>query len=235
MVLINFLIFILGASLGSFVNLFIYRREKNLDFIVKDSFCENCNIKIKKTDLIPVFSFIILGGRCRNCNKKIRISLFIFELISGIIFLISFNKFNLSINFLILSLELLILLGISYLDFTTGYIYTFDVIILFVLEFIYKIVNNLNLIEAFLAAGAIGIVIFIIIFITHGMGIGDLQLFFVAGFIGGIENTFLIFTLSFVIAAIVSIFLILLKKKSRKDYIAFGPYIAMALTIIILW
>lgn len=232
-ILISILIILLGASFGSFVNLFIYRRENSIDFVLRPSFCENCNKKIKKLDLIPIFSYIFLRGRCRYCKNKIRVSVFIFEILSAVLFLFSFCKYRISLNFVITSFELLMLLAIGYVDFKTEYIYRMDVVILFILEFVFKIYNKLNFLNALIGAGCVFIIIFLIIIITNAMGYGDLELFFVVGFISSLEEILFIFTLIFSFAAVASIILIILKKKTKKDYIALGPYISLGTMLMI--
>ena len=61
----------------------------------------------------------------------------------------------------------------------------------------------------------------------EGMGGGDIKLVAGIGFFMGLKNFIQIFVLSFLIAAIVSIFLLILKKKGKSDYIPFGPFLCI--------
>ena len=64
--------FIIGATLGSFYTLAVYRIPLNKDITHERSFCPNCNHRLEFLDLIPILSYIFLGGKCRYCHEKIR-------------------------------------------------------------------------------------------------------------------------------------------------------------------
>lgn len=82
------IIFILGIYFGSFFTLATYRLPKHDDIVRKHSYCPNCNHKLGILDLIPVFSYIFLRGKCRYCSKSIGIRYFIFEVLTGITFVL---------------------------------------------------------------------------------------------------------------------------------------------------
>ena len=86
---------IMGAVIGSFCTLAVYRIPIGKDIIHERSFCPNCNHRLEFIDLIPIVSYIFLKGKCRYCGKKIRIRYFIMEFFSGLIFLL----LALSLNF----------------------------------------------------------------------------------------------------------------------------------------
>ena len=65
---IIFILFILGASFGSFLNVVIYRVPEKMSLIKPASHCESCKTPIKPWDNIPILSYFILGGKCRNCG-----------------------------------------------------------------------------------------------------------------------------------------------------------------------
>ena len=74
-----------------------------------------------------------------------------------------------------------------------------------------------------------------IILLTKGMGWGDVEICVMCGLFLGFKLALVMLFLSFVIGAVAGITLILLKKKTRKDYIPFGPYIAIATIFAVLW
>jgi len=99
-------VFLIGISIGSFLNCVIYRMElqedmpegspqrKAVSFLHGKSFCPNCKHTLNWQDLFPVFSFLFLKGKCRYCSKKISIQYPIVELLTGLIFLLILNRFS---------------------------------------------------------------------------------------------------------------------------------------------
>jgi leader peptidase (prepilin peptidase)/N-methyltransferase len=87
-----------------------------------------------------------------------------------------------------------------------------------------------------LAGAAIGLLLFAgIALVTNAMGGGDIKLMAVLGLIFGIKGIFFITLFSFVTGAIISLILLTLKIKSRKDEIPFGPFISLAALIYIFY
>ena len=85
--LILFALFIIGLSVGSFLNVLIYRlsERENLKGIFQGrSYCPNCKTPIKWYDNIPLLSYMWLGGKCRACGWKIPLRYPLVELIGGI-------------------------------------------------------------------------------------------------------------------------------------------------------
>lgn len=76
--------FMIGAILGSFFTLAVYRIPIGQDITHERSYCPKCNHKLGFLDLIPVLSYIFLGGKCRYCKDKIRPRYLILEILSGI-------------------------------------------------------------------------------------------------------------------------------------------------------
>ena len=90
----SFLIFLFGASLGSFANVCIHRLPKDKQIISGRSYCPECKKKINWYDNLPLVSYILLNAKCRNCNKSISVRYLIVELITGISFLLIFLSFK---------------------------------------------------------------------------------------------------------------------------------------------
>lgn len=112
---IGIVLFMIGALLGSFCTLAIYRIPRKKDIIHERSFCPNCNHKLGFKDLIPIVSYLFLGGKCAYCKQKIAPKYFLIEIFSGLAVLLfacslNFNLYDLSMGNIIY-----LVLGILYL------------------------------------------------------------------------------------------------------------------------
>jgi len=77
-------IFILGATIGSFLNVLI-DRWSNDQPITGRSCCDHCKEQLKSLDLIPIFSFLFLRGYSRCCNKKLSWQYPLVEMVTGVL------------------------------------------------------------------------------------------------------------------------------------------------------
>lgn len=93
----SIIVFALGASLGSFINVVVYRLPTGLSVLWPPSRCPKCFNRLKAYDNVPVFGWLWLKGRCRYCQTKISRRYPLVETLTGIIFLIVFWVFQFSI------------------------------------------------------------------------------------------------------------------------------------------
>ena len=101
-IIISIIVFIYGLVFGSFFNVVGYRLPKGMSIISpRGSFCPECNHELKWYELIPLFSFIIQRGKCTKCKKKISLYYPLIELLTGILFLISYLTFGITSEFAI--------------------------------------------------------------------------------------------------------------------------------------
>jgi leader peptidase (prepilin peptidase)/N-methyltransferase len=225
------LMFITGLIIGSFLNVCIYRIPKGESIAYPPSHCTSCGNRIKPYDLIPVVSWIFLKGRCRYCGEKIYVRYTRIELLTGILFVFIYLKYGFTmecLKFLILA-SFLIVIGM--IDFDTTDVYaktTWTGIIIGGIFLLIKVYMNLPvktfIYGAFLGGGLISL----IIVITKGMGWGDAEICLLGGLFLGLKLTVLMMGISFVLGGVIGVILILTGKKNRKDYIPFGPFIAVA-------
>ncbi|MCY6370905.1 prepilin peptidase [Clostridium ganghwense] len=231
-------VLVLGLLIGSFLNVCIYRIPREESIAYPPSHCTNCKNGIKPYDLIPVISYIFLKGKCRYCGQKISIRYPLTELFTGIIFVGIYGHYGLSIEFLKFAVLacFLIVIGIIDLDTTDIYFKTTisGVIIGVIFLFIYYFKGD-SISTYILGALIGGGFISLIILLTGGMGWGDAEMCFLAGMYLGWKLTALMLFLSVILGAVIGVLLIITKKKSRKDYIPFGPYIAMGAMIAVFW
>lgn len=78
---------LIGAAIGSFLNVVIYRTPRNLSLSnPKYSFCPKCEHRLTIPDLFPLFSWLLLRGKCRHCHAPVPSRYFFVELATGAIF-----------------------------------------------------------------------------------------------------------------------------------------------------
>ncbi|KGM94539.1 peptidase A24 [Clostridium novyi A str. 4552] len=236
--MISIIFFILGTIIGSFLNVCICRIPAGESIVYPPSHCSNCKNNIKPYDLIPIISYVILKGQCRYCNEKISIKSPLMELFTGIMFLGLYLKFGITlelIKYLILFSFLIVIGGI---DCNTTDVYFSTTSAGIGIGALFLAANwyfKLPIKTYFIGAIIGGIFILLIAVLTGGMGFGDVEICILSGIYIGTKLTILMLFLSFILGGAVGAILIISKKKSRKDYIPFGPYISIATMISVLF
>lgn len=234
-IFINLLIFLFGGSLGSFYKVFVERRERGEDFIFSQSHCDSCKRTLKFYEMIPVFSYIFLKGRCSSCGERIGRENFYLEVLTSLLALLVFIRYKISLETLIVIFILIIAFFIGIIDYKTGYIYNLDLLILLFFVLIYKVFIIGGLINSLKYSLGMGLIFFLIYFASKMMGLGDVYYSFMMGLLANnLYEAFVLFRDSFVSAGLISLILILLKKKTFKDSIAFGPFMTVAIIIFLI-
>jgi len=236
------LIFILGLIVGSFSNVCIYRIPKNESIVYPASHCPKCHSPIKPVDNIPLLSYILLKGRCRNCKSKISVQYPIVELLTGLIYLVIYLIYGLSIQSLIYIILSSALIIIAFIDLNEQIVP--DVISLpgivagLVLSFFVLYISFIDSASGIVVGGGIILIIGLAgsaIFKKEAMGGGDVKLAAMVGAFLGWRYIIISLFLGFFLGAIVGIILILSKIKSREDTVPFGPFIVLGSFITLLW
>ena len=239
----SFLIFSLGACLGSFANVCIYRLPKNKQIVSGRSFCPKCKKKIKWYDNLPLISFIILNRKCRNCNKVIPARYFIVELITGIAFLLIYLNFKNLNTIVFLSILVLILIIIFFIDLENFIIpdtLNFSIMGLalfknFLPNFNTSLIHEIN---QSIIGGMVGYIsIWLIIYLykifkkIDGMGLGDAKLMAGIGFLFGWQSIPFVLFISSILGLIFVVPSLIRKQKNMRTEIPFGPFIILACLI----
>ena len=232
------LIFTLGIIIGSFLNVCIYRIPREESIAFPSSHCTYCSTPLRWYDLIPIFSYLSLRGKCRYCGGHISPQYPIIEALNGILYVITYYIYGLSLDFIFYSFIISSLISMSLIDYYHKIIPDGLNIMILIMTIIYKSISILfyhipiGLLDSFLGLLAGGILFFLIAALSNGgMGGGDIKLITVLGLILGLKKTLLNILLSFVIGAVFSILLLTLNKKGKKDAIPFGPFINIAFMI----
>jgi len=80
------LFFVLGACLGSFLNVLLYRIPRGREWVKTPSACPSCGHKLGTLDLIPILSWILLRGKCRYCSAPVSARYPVIEALCGAAF-----------------------------------------------------------------------------------------------------------------------------------------------------
>jgi leader peptidase (prepilin peptidase) / N-methyltransferase len=243
-----FTIFLLGLSIGSFLNVLVYREAEGKSFLWGRSFCDNCHKQIAWYDNIPLLSYVYLRGKCRHCHKKISVQYPFIELLTGlefvwIAFLIRgnlsfFSQFEGFYSFL--SLFIWLLLGACFLAiFMADVKYqiipdsaVFFGIILALLKMLvdYRYTGMADF-SVFLA-GILASLFFLSLYLLtqgKGMGFGDVKLALLLGLVLGFPKAVIAVFTAFLTGALVGVILIIARQKKLKSKIAFGPFLILGL------
>lgn len=233
---------ILGLIIGSFLNVVIYRTPRKISLIKPGSKCSNCENSIKWYDNIPIISYFILRGKCRNCHNKISLRYPLVEAIVGLLYLASYLKFDLTIDFLLAIIFITAAIIIIFIDIDFKYIPDLLVIIIAllgvtqsVLSAIFDGVNQLyghlfGLLFGFTAMLLIRVAGYVF-YKKEALGFGDVKLMAASGLFLGFGNILLTMLFASILGAVVELSLLKLGKRKRGEEIPFGPYLIFAMFV----
>ncbi|MBI5216814.1 MAG: prepilin peptidase [Ignavibacteriae bacterium] len=106
---------LIGLSLGSFINVCVYRLPRGISVVRLSSFCPSCNRDLKWYELIPVLSFVFSKGKCRKCLSAISFQYPLVELfvaaLTSVLFLVygPTQEFLTRLTFLLLAIPIAII------------------------------------------------------------------------------------------------------------------------------
>ncbi len=261
--IVSVLLFLLGASIGSFLNVIIYRFPRAKSLVFPPSHCLSCGARLTFVDLIPVLSYLLLRGRCRHCGKRFSIRYMLVEAAAGLLAVGCAHLFGLTAYALGVFIAACALIVIFFIDLDhmiipdqlTGIVaavgLVFDGYRLAVFgreqtiafsEQIgsqhYSVYLPRSIVGLVMAGGVFLLIAWVsqAVFKKPAMGMGDVKLAAAMGAMLGPGYAFLsYFVLCILIGAAVSVLLIVLRLRRRRDYVPFGPMMAVAGLIMLLW
>ncbi len=227
------ILFVLGAIIGSFLNVCIYRIPAGISIVTPRSRCPHCETQIRWYHNIPIFSWLMLKGRCAYCGETVPVRYALVEALTGFLFALFFYRFGFHPMTPVVLLLVAALVVITFIDLDHQIIP--DVISLpgipigFLCSFLIPWVSwQASLIGILLGGGSLLAIALGYELLTgkEGMGFGDVKLLAMLGALLGWTAIFPIIFIGSTLGTLVGVPLMLLKKADSKLAIPFGPFLA---------
>lgn len=245
-------VFVLGASIGSFLNVVVYRLPAGLSLVYPPSRCPKCLHQLGKRENVPVVGWLWLKGRCRHCKTPISVRYPIVEGVVGLLFVVTFWVFGWSWHTAGYWAFLSWLLALSLIDLDTmtlpNPLTQSGLAVGLVFQALLGFLINASLAGALtqLMHGILGAVIGLwlldIIAIAGSMllgqaamGAGDAKLAAMMGAWLGWKYLLLAGFLACAIGAFAGGGAIALGWISRRQAMPFGPFLALGAAIVVFW
>ncbi len=234
---ITIIVGLIGASIGSFLNVCIDRLPAGGSLLYPASHCDGCQRQLSGIDLIPVLSFLWLRGKCRYCQMKIPSRVFWVELGTGLLLAFLYYSYGWGIKFVLLSFYCCLFIVIMVIDLEQGLILNIIVYPALVAAFVINIFFSQPTIINGLLGGAIGFAFLALPALVYrgGMGWGDVKMAALIGLVVGFPNVFAALLIAIVLGGLVAGVLLISHVKKRKEAIPFGPFLSIASIVTLLW
>jgi len=228
---------LLGAVIGSFLNVCIDRLPTGKSLVYPPSHCDACQHRLSPKDLIPVFSYLWLRGHCRYCHEPIPRRLFWIEVGSGLLFALTYWHYGLSVEFAVATFYCCLFVVLGVIDLEHKLILNKIVFPAAVVALVIDVFLPQPGIVYGAIGGAIGFVLLLIPALIYrgGMGWGDVKMAALIGLVTGFPSVFAALLLGIVLGGLVAGVLLLLRIKKRKEPIPFGPFLSLATIAILIW
>lgn len=216
--------------------------KQNYNLVFPNSQCPGCEHKIRAWENIPLISYLFLRGKCSSCRSSISIRYPLIELFSGLLSLIVAWHFGLSLQLIPALLLTWALITLSFIDIDHQLLpddITLPFLWLGLLCNIFGLFTNIysSLIGAMAGYLSLWLVYISFKLVTgkEGMGHGDFKLLAMIGAWMGWEILPLTIVLSSLCGAVIGVSMIMFQNHDRKQPIPFGPYLAIAGWIALVW
>ena len=225
----------IGISIGSFLNVCIFRVPAGEDIVCMRSHCRYCQAVLKWYELIPVISFVVQGGKCKNCGRKLPVQYPVIELANGFFYVLIIHGLKVCPVSILYCLCVSALLVLAVIDFQTYEIPRGCNLFIGVLGVIRLFLDLHNWQRYAVGFFAVSAGLFVLYFLTKGKGIGggDIKLMAAAGLLLGWEKILLALAMGSALA--LGIHTALMIFKTKGSVLAFGPYLAAGIFFAMLY
>lgn len=243
----------LGAIIGSFLNVYIYRfhTKRSLN---GSSHCMSCGVPLKAIDLVPIVSYLVLHGRCRSCGCRFTPRYLLVELGTGLLFVAAVLTRMSDLDIVLLWLLLAVLMVIFVYDIRHYIIPDKLTLVALLLTIgltaprVFTEAAGMRFGVDVLVALAGAAFLFMLWFISKGqwLGFGDVKLAVPLGLLVGANSVFSFIVVSFWVGAGVSLLLLGAARLQRgqlalrffpagltiKSVVPFAPFLIMGCLIV---
>lgn len=245
-------IFILGATIGSFLNVCIYRIPAGLSIVKPRSRCGTCERTLTAIDLVPILSWVFLKGKCRTCGAKIAIRYPLVEAMEGILFVLVFMRFGFSWMTPIMWLFKAIMTVVFFIDLDHQIIPNKVVVFGLIVGIVPALYHWIQVdgypfyftdafYEPLLGLFApftlmLSLALFsVALFKRSGLGMGDVKIYTVIGLFIGWQFSLLSIWLAFFFGGFFGLIWIFILKKPKEAMIPFAPFIVIGSMITVFY
>lgn len=227
--------FLIGAVIGSFLNVCIYRLPEGRSIAFPGSHCFSCGHALGALDLVPVFSYLFLRGRCRYCGAGVSPQYPLVELAAGMIAVLSAAAFGFTLNAALAFIFSAGLVVVFMIDLKTMLIPDEATLFLIGAAVVYRAANwrnpwgLLDMLYGLLIGSGLLLALYVfglLVLNREVMGLGDVKLFAPIGILLGGEGTAAALYLSVLAGAAAAVCILLRVRDKKNRRMPFGPFIA---------
>lgn len=215
------------ACIGSFIGLCCDRLPKSEQIIRGKSWCDACGHPLKASELIPIFSFLVLRGRCRYCKAKIPPFCFGIEIATIAFGLGPLLVFGMTAQGIAYTAVTCILIETAVVDYRTMEISDLLNVTIGIIGLILMFING-SYVSSLIGAVCVSLP-FLVLALCKAMGMGDVKLMAAVGILLGVKNVLLAAFFGVVVGSTVAMIMKLKELRGWKSEIAFGPYLCVGI------
>lgn len=229
--------FVVGAAIGSFLNVVIYRVPRKESVVSPGSRCPSCGGSIAWYHNIPILSWFFLRGRCAKCDAPFSPRYMLVELLTALLFAACNARFGHGGAGMVYMALCSALVAIAFIDIDHFIIP--DTITIpgigagFLCAWLFLPVTMWDSLFGF--AAGFGLFFVIAVAVPGGMGGGDIKLMGMVGAFLGLKGALITIFLGSCIGAVVGVAGILFFGKGRKSKLPFGPYLVVGALLAVFW
>ncbi len=231
--------FVLGAVVGSFLNVVIHRVPRRLSIVRPGSACPECASAIAWYDNLPIVSWLVLRGRCRSCSTSISLRYPLVEAAAGALAALGVARWGLGPVTVEVVVFAWLSLALALIDLEHQILPDVMTYPAIAFGLVFSWFGGLTGFVDSLAGAVVGaalpmtvIVLYKLLRGIEGMGWGDVKYLAAIGAVVGLEGCLLVLVVAAVLGAAVGGALIIAGRGSGKTALPFGTFLAVA---VILW